>query len=105
MSHCYDIVLDSQLGKRFGTLCLTQAGDCVTGSISLMGKDNPVTGKRHEQRVELFHELRTAVSVLECRTVLELSGDSLHGCVMSEGSRMELNGKSVPGGAAEKEHA
>lgn len=79
MTQSYQIVLDGQLGQRAGTLSWTEENDDVTGIFSLLGFDNPVQGKRQGQRLELFHNLRTAVSVLSCRTQAELRGTSFSG--------------------------
>lgn len=93
MTQSYQIVLDGQLGQRAGTLSWTEENDDVTGIFSLLGFDNPVQGKRLGQRLELFHNLRTAVSVLSCRTQAELRGDELFGVVFYRNSQMKLRGK------------
>lgn len=93
MTQSYDIVLDGQLGQRFGTLRWTETDGEVNGVFSLLGFDNPVSGRREGLTLELTHRLRTAVSTLMCRTLAELSGDELSGVVLSGDSRMALRGK------------
>ncbi len=98
MTQSYDIVLDGQLGQRFGTLRWTETGGEVSGVFSLLGFDNPVSGRREGLKLELTHRLRTAVSTLICRTHAELSGDELSGIVLSGDSRMDLHGKKQKDG-------
>ena len=93
MAEKYDIVLDGQLGQRFGTLAWTEKGDQVSGIFSLLGFDNPVRGKREGTKLELVHELRTAVSTLLCRTAAELQDDVLCGVVSSEQGRLYFHGR------------
>ena len=95
MTQIYQIVLDGQLGQRAGTLSWTEENGDVNGTFSLLGFDNPVRGKRLGQRLELFHNLRTAVSVLSCRTQAELRGGrAFRGCFLSE-QPDEAPGKAV----------
>ena len=93
MTQKYEVVLDGQLGERFGTLTWTEAGGDVTGCISLLGFSNPISGKREGQTLELTHKLKTAVSTLVCKTYAELCGDELTGVVVSDYARMKLRGK------------
>ena len=99
MAQRYDIILSSQLGERYGSLLLEEDAGRVTGTISLLGFDNPASGKRSGQRLELVHELRTAVSTLQCRTELALCGGRLHGMVSSGHGVMELRGEKAAGAA------
>lgn len=92
MVYRYDIVLDGQLGERWGTLSWTEMGGAVRGTFSLLGVDNPVRGRLEGERLELFHALKTAVSTLECRTCAQLCGDELSGTVISGRSRMGFHG-------------
>ena len=93
MMQTYDVVLDGQLGERFGTLTWTQTGNEITGSLFLLGCSNPICGTRNGQTLELTHELRTAVSLLRCRTHAKLCGEELSGVVESDSARMKLRGK------------
>lgn len=92
MTQEYDIILDGQLGQRAGTLIWSEAGGNITGSLSLLGYENPVHGKRNEQRLELTHQLRTAVRTLDCKTILELHDDTLSGVVTSAHTNMNFHG-------------
>ncbi len=40
----YQVILESPLGERSGTLILHERGDTVAGTLSLLGVSNPVTG-------------------------------------------------------------
>ena len=93
MTQKYDVVLDAELGRRFGTLVLNETGGDISGSFSLLGFDNPVSGRCNDQELELKHKLRTALSTLDCETHLELRGDELFGVVVSQYNRMELHGR------------
>ena len=91
----YEIILESQLGQRYGTLVWQEnAAGQITGIFSLMGIDNPISGQKDGQRLSFSHDLRTAVRVLNCHTVLTLCGDSLYGTVSSERSVMKISGKN-----------
>ncbi len=96
----YDIVLEGQLGARSGRLSWQDAADgSVTGTLSILGRSNPVRGQKRGAHVALVHELRTAISVLQCRTELELDGDSLRGTVSSEHGSLLLHGKIAEKGS------
>lgn len=45
MRECFDIVLDSQLGERRGTLTIDETGGAVRGAILLVGFENAVAGE------------------------------------------------------------
>ena len=94
MEHRYDIVLDGHMGERFGTLVWSEADGIVSGVFSLFGFDDPVRGRRDGQRLELKHILRTAVSTLDCATVLKLDHDELAGTVVKSvsGARKQQKG-------------
>ena len=101
MEHRYDIVLDGHMGERFGTLVWSEADGIVSGVFSLFGFDDPVKGRRDGQRLELKHILRTAVSTLECATVLKLDHDELAGTVISQYGQIRLRGKKAAEGMSE----
>lgn len=42
----YHVIVESPLGERGGTLILYERGGAVTGTLSLLGVNNPVTGSR-----------------------------------------------------------
>ena len=89
----YDVVLDSPLGQRFGTLLCEERGGRVQGTLSLLGFDNPVSGQCRGEILEFTHKLRTAVGILNCRTLIQLHGDELSGSVTSARCCMELHGR------------
>lgn len=78
----YHIVLEGQLGRREGTLSLSEDTGSVTGTFRILGYENPVRGTIKGNTLELFHDLHTAVSVLSCRTTAELCGNELYGTVI-----------------------
>lgn len=92
----FHIILEGQLGPRKGFLQLQVAGTAVTGSFFLFGVENPVTGERTgENQVCLTHCLRTAVSDLPCRTVLELGPGQVTGTVSTPMGQLALHGERV----------
>ncbi len=92
MTYKYDVVLDAQLGQRLGTLLLNETDGDITGVFSLLGFDNSVSGTQIGQELKLKHELRTAVSTLDCETHVNLCGDKLSGVVTTQYARMNLCG-------------
>ena len=92
MTQRYDIILDGQLGQRFGTLSWNENGGAVRGTFSLLGYENPICGTKKGQTLAITHRLRTAVRTLECETALELHDDTLSGVVTSERYHMKLRG-------------
>lgn len=95
----YDVVLEGQLGLRFGTLEWEETGSDVSGFLFLLDVKNPIRGTREGEKLTFTHQLRTAVSTLDCKMELEVRGEELSGVVISQGSCMQLSGKK----AAEKE--
>lgn len=92
MTHMYDVVLDGQLGQRFGQLRWQETGERVEGTLLLLGVQNPVTGHREGNTLLLTHELKTAVSTLCCRTHVTLCDDSLSGVVVSKPASFRFHG-------------
>lgn len=92
MAESYDIVLDSQLGERRGTLTIDSEDGCVSGRISLVGFDNAVTGERRGGVLYLRHELSTLMRTLKCRSVIRLAGEVLTGTIDTDGAVMKLHG-------------
>ena len=92
----YRIVLESQLGPRDGTLRLEgEKAGTVTGSITLLGVENPVLGQwigKHSLR--LSHHLLTQVSDLECVSVFELDGDNISGTLQNDKTTMFWHGEN-----------
>lgn len=101
MAESYDIVLDSQLGERRGTLTIDNENGRVRGKISLVGFDNAVTGERRGGVLYLRHELSTLMSTLKCRSVIRLAGDTLTGTVETGGAVMKLHGIRITKTGAE----
>ena len=93
MAEQYDILLESPLGERGGTLRWTEQNGTVEGTLTLLGFENPVTGQREGQTLTLTHPLRTALSTLRCETRAELLGDALTGTVCFRRSQFRLRGK------------
>lgn len=93
MTQKYDVILEAQMGQRFGTLVLDETDGNIKGVFSLLGFDNPVSGRCTGGRLVLRHKLRTILSTLNCETQAELRGDTLSGVVISQYNRMKLHGK------------
>ncbi len=91
----YHIVLEGQLGQRAGTLTLTAENGDVTGTFYVLGHENPVRGTIKGDTLELFHDLRTAVSVLPCRTTAELCGNELFGTVTTGSAVLRFSGEKI----------
>lgn len=102
----YRIVLESQLGPRKGTLRVESGKDAgtVTGTITLLGYDNPVTGEwisMHSLRVS--HQLHTMVSDLPCVSVFEMEGNKITGSLQTNSSKMWWHGEKIIGEKGGKE--
>lgn len=103
----YQVFLDSPLGERCGMLTLQENSGEIRGVLSILGVDNPVTGKYNGGVVFLRHMLRTRVSALECSTELHLEGSTLHGTVHVGDTLINLRGterQEEIQQAEEKEH-
>lgn len=98
MAEEYDIVLESPLGERFGALRWTERNGAVEGTLTLLGFENPVTGRREGRTLALTHPLRTVLSTLRCETQAELRGDGLTGTVSSRRSQFRLLGTKTEKG-------
>ena len=93
MTQQYDIVLNGQLGERYGTLIWEEQESAVKGMMSLLGFENPVSGKRTGNRLELIHDLRTVVSTIACHSVLDLQDEKLCGMVSCAYGSMKIFGR------------
>ena len=93
----YEIVVESQLGPRHGTLSMEETDDVISGILSLLGFENSVTGKREGKKLCLHHKLRTLVSLLTCRTDLEMQENSLMGTINSEFGSIKIHGQKLTG--------
>ena len=80
MQESYDIVLDSQLGERCGTLTIDCTDGKINGVISLVGFDNAVSGELRSGVLYLCHEMSTIVSTLKCSSVIQLIGENDRHC-------------------------
>lgn len=104
MTQQYDIVLNGQLGERYGTLIWEEQESTVSGILSLLGFENPVSGKRTENRLELIHDLRTVVSTIACHSVLDLRDDNLCGMVSCAYGGMKIFGRKKKAEKTETEN-
>lgn len=92
----YRIVLESQLGPRSGTLRVNGRKGAVTGVLTLLGYDNPVSGQwTGAHSLRLSHHLHTAVSDLSCVSELELDGNTISGTLLSDRDRMKWHGEMI----------
>ena len=94
MTLCYRVTLESPLGPRPGLLRLELLDGRIGGTLSLLGFDNAVSGRRlDEHRLVLAHSLRTAVSVLPCESTLEWNGSALTGTTRTAGGQLYWRGE------------
>lgn len=94
MRLCYRVTLESPLGPRPGFLRLEFLDSRIDGTLSLLGFDNAVSGRRlDEHRLILTHSLRTAVSVLPCESTLEWNGSVLTGTTRTAGGQLSWRGE------------
>lgn len=92
----YKIVLESQLGPREGRFQFVEQEGRITGTLTLLGFQNPISGERTETgSLRLFHYLRTAVSELVCASELELAGKQLTGTLRSGQNVMRWHGEKI----------
>lgn len=90
----YNIVLESQLGPREGTLQLEEQNGVLTGTITLLGYENPVSGERTgEHSIRLSHHLHTQISDLSCVSVFEMDGDTIIGTLQNDRNVMRWHGE------------
>ena len=90
----YRIILESPMGERRGTL-LRRDGSAVSGTLSLLGFDNSITGTLEGTTLHLRHRMRTLVSELDCITELRQSGGALCGTAKAGSVCMPLRGDAV----------
>lgn len=80
MTHRYRITLHSPMGPREGELTLTgEVNGAVTGILSVLGFQQPVSGRESSGHIQLQHRLRTAMQELVCVSLLELTGETITG--------------------------
>ena len=81
----YQVTLHSQLGPRDGRLSITSSGGSIAGVLTLLGFENPVTGRENGGGgFTLFHPLRTSV------------GTELSGTAYLKQCSMHWSGKRLP---------
>lgn len=97
MKELYELILHSQLGPRPGLLSLVRHGPDVSGTLSLAGYENSVSGQWDGVRTfTLLHPLRTAVGTHQCRSVLTLAGETITGTAELEECTMHWSGRRLP---------
>lgn len=80
MTHRYRITLHSPMGPREGELTLTgEVNGAVTGILSVLGFQQPVSGRESSGHIQLQHRLRTAMQELDCVSLLEPTGETITG--------------------------
>ena len=92
MRLCYRVTLESPLGPRPGLLQLEFLDGRIGGTLSLLGFDNNISGRRLDgNRLVLAHSLRTAV--LPCESTLEWNGSALTGTTRTAGEQLSWRGE------------
>ena len=100
----YEIVLESPMGPRNGSLRFEEKNGEVTGTLILLGYENPVTGKCFgEHMLKLFHRLSTQISDLTCVSTLETDKNRIFGELNSGRSTMKRHGTKISQTKAENE--
>ena len=93
----YKLLLKSQLGPREGTLRLNQDHGAVTGTLTLLGYENPVCGEwTGSHSFSISHHLRTAVSDLACTSEFEVTEGRLSGTMRTGRTVMAWAGEQLP---------
>lgn len=93
MTSRYSITVESPMGLRAGVLELSRAQEEVTGTLSLLGFTQPVRGEVTDPgQLRLTHQLRTAVSQMDCQSLLTLSQDGISGMMYTPQGGMPLHG-------------
>lgn len=94
----YKIVLESQLGPREGILQLEDQNGVLTGTITLLGYENPVSGERTgEHSIRISHHLHTKISDLCCVSVFETEGEKITGILHNGRNVMKWYGVKETG--------
>lgn len=95
----YRVVLESQVGPREGTLRLEEQNGALTGTITLLGVENPVFGQWTGNRsFQISHHLRTKLSDLTCVSVFELDENGgLTGTLRNGQNVMKWHGEKETG--------
>ena len=93
MTEQYQVTLFSQMGPRAGTLFLERRGARITGTLELVGFQNPLEGERLPGGgLLLRHQLHTSMRDFSCVTRLELHGGLLTGWTTAPECRMRWSG-------------
>lgn len=93
----YKLLLKSQLGPREGTLRLEADHGVLTGTLTLLGHENPVSGEwTSAHSFRLSHHLQTAVSDLVCVSEFEVTQGQLTGTVQAGRTVMLWSGEKIP---------
>lgn len=100
----YKVILESQLGPREGLLQIEDENGTPTGSLTLLGYENPVSGEwTGERSFRLFHHLHTQVSDLSCVSVFEIDGNRIFGSLQNDRNMMKWHGEKILGKKGGKE--
>lgn len=92
----YRLLLKSQLGPREGTLQLEGDHGAITGTLTLLDHDNPVSGEwTSDHSFRLSHHIQTAVSDLVCISQFEVTEDRLSGTVQTGQTVMRWDGERI----------
>ena len=70
-------------------------GGRASGTLSMLGFDNPVTGVRQGDKLQLQYHLRTLISNLFCTTELSPADGTFCGTAQAGNIRVKLRGTAV----------
>ena len=97
MTHRYRITLHSPMGPREGELTLTgEVNGAVTGILSVLGFQQPVSGRESSGHILLQHRRRTAMQELDCVSLLELTGETITGVTHTDKGSIHWTGVRRP---------
>ena len=99
----YQVVVESPLGERRGVLDLHGNSESISGTLSLLGVDNPVSGSREGETLLLRHTLHTSLNALECTTQLREEFNTLQGIVRVGVVNMPLRGQRIEEGTGKEQ--
>ncbi len=89
----YDITLDSPLGLKPGTMTLTYTDDQVSGTLSVLGHDNPFSGERcGADQIAVHGSVRTLFGALPSEVTLRFEGGTVIGTARVSGQTIPMAG-------------
>lgn len=90
----YSVVLKTPMGAKKGDLVLKTEGNMLTGSMIVMGKENPiVAGTVNGDSFTFTGELKTAVGKVPFECSGSVTGDEITGTAKTKKGNLAMTGK------------